>query len=134
MLYMHIPIPEYCQVFDEVEKNTFAPSGKAEILYGDQFENVGCCKYNSGLFDAMKRAGSQAIFSGHDHVNYWAAKYDGILLVYNQCSGYGCYNMFDYDNYRFKWPEKDWPQGYTITNVRKDGTIELRHSFNAKYL
>lgn len=134
MLYMHIPIPEYCEVFDEIEKNTFAPSGKAEILYGDQFENVGCCKYNSGLFDAMKRAGSQAIFAGHDHVNYWAAKYDGILLVYNQCGGYGCYNMYDYDNYRFKWPEKDWPQGYTITTVKKDGSIELRQSFNAKYL
>ena len=134
MLYMHIPIPEYCEVFDEVEKNTYAPSGKAEILYGDQFESVGCCKYNSGLFEAMKRAGSQAIFSGHDHVNYWAAKYDGVLLVYNQCGGYGCYNMYDYDNFRFKWDEKDWPQGYTITTVKKDGTIELRQSFNAKYL
>lgn len=134
MLYMHIPIPEYAEVFDEVEKNTYEPSGKAEILYGDQFESIGCSKFNSGLFDAMKRVGSQAIFAGHDHVNYWAAKYDGVLLVYNQCGGYGCYNMYDYDNFRFKWPEKDWPQGYTITTIKEDGSIELRQSFNAKYL
>ncbi|MBR0535707.1 MAG: metallophosphoesterase [Clostridia bacterium] len=134
MLYMHIPIPEYQEVYNHIGDNTYAPSGKAEILYGYQFESVGCSKYNSGLFDAMKRVGAKAIFSGHDHVNDWAAKYDGILLVYNQCGGYGCYNMYNYDNFRYKWEEKDWMQGYTITTVRKDGSFELRQSFNAKYL
>ncbi len=134
MLYMHIPVPEYKNVFTDVGNNTFEPSGKAEILYGSQYEAVGCSPYNSGLFDAMKRAGSQAIFAGHDHVNDFAAKYDGIWLVYNQCGGYNCYTMYDLQNYRYKWDEKEWQQGVTITNIEKDGSITLEQRFNSKYL
>lgn len=134
MLYLHIPIPEYQDVYNDNGDGTYSPSGKAEILFGGQFESVGCSQYNSGLFDAMKRVGSQAIFAGHDHINDWAAKYDGITLVYNQCGGYSCYTLYDYDNYRYKCNEKDWHHGFTVTTVKKDGSIELKQCFNSRYL
>ena len=132
MLYMHIPIKEYEEVFYRNEEGKFVPTGKAEILYGRMFESVGSSPYNSGLFDAMKRNGSQAIFCGHDHVNDWAAKYEGIYLVYNQYGSYGAYNLGDYNGMHLD--EKDWQQGVTITTVHQDGSIDLRQSLNAKYL
>ena len=96
------------------------------------FESVGCSPYNSGLFEAMKRNGSQAIFCGHDHVNDWAAKYEGVYLVYNQYGSYGAYNLGDYNGMHLD--EKDWQQGVTITTIHQDGSIDLRQSLNAKYL
>ena len=132
MLYMHIPIKEYEEVFTRNENGEFVPTGKAEILYGRMYESVGCSPYNSGLFDAMKKNGSQAIFCGHDHVNDWAAKYDGILLVYNQYGSYGAYNLGDYNGIHLD--EKDWQQGVTITMVHQDGSIDLSQRFNARYL
>lgn len=134
MLYMHIPIPEYKEVFNENEDGTYSPSGKAEILYGEQYESIGCSPYNSGLFKAMKQNGSQAIFAGHDHVNDFAALYDGIWLVYNQCGGYNCYTMGDYRDGYYHWDEHKWQQGVTLTFIHQDGSITLDRSFNAKYL
>ncbi len=133
MLYMHIPIKEYEEVFVNTgEKTSFTPTGKADVLYGAQYESIGSSPYNSGLFEAMKEMGAQAIYSGHDHVNDWAAVYEGIYLVYNQCGGYNCYTMGDYNGHH--WDEKDWQQGVTITEIEKDGSFRLKQSFNAKYL
>ena len=135
MLYMHIPIPEYREVFkaEKEPDGSFAPSGKAEVLYGVQYEAVGCSKYNSHLFDAMKEMGAQAIFAGHDHVNDWAAKYEGIWLVYTQAGGYNCYGMGNYNN-TFFWDEKDWLQGSTLTTIKPDGTITLEQKKNSRFL
>ncbi len=133
MLYMHIPIKEYEEVFKDSGDNLhFVPTGKADILYGAQYESIGSSPYNSGLFSAMKEMSAQAIFAGHDHVNDWAAIYDGIYLVYNQCGGYNCYTMGDYKG--LTWDEKDWQQGVTVTEIENDGSFKLRQSFNAKYL
>lgn len=132
MLYLHIPINEYDEVFSLNENGQYVPTGKAEILYGRMYESVGCSPYNSGLFAAMKENGSQAIFAGHDHVNDWAAIYDGILLVYNQYASYNAYNLGDYHG--ISLPEEEWQNGATITTVHKDGSIDLRQSFNNKYL
>lgn len=132
MLYLHIPIKEYEEVFALGEDGEYHFTGKAELLYGGMYESIGCSPYNSGLFDAMKKNGSQAIFAGHDHVNDWAAIYDGILLVYNQCGGYNCYTMGDYNGHH--WDEKDWQQGVTMTTVHKDGSVEVSQRFNARYL
>lgn len=132
MLYLHIPIKEYEEVFALNEDGAYVPTGKAEILYGRMFESVGSSPYNSGLFEAMKKNGSQAIFAGHDHVNDWAAKYEGIWLVYNQYASYNAYGLWDYNGIHLD--EKDWQQGVTITEVHKDGTIDLSQRFHSKYL
>lgn len=135
LLYMHIPIPEYKDVFkDEKEEDgSYAPTGKAEVLYGVQYESVGSSPYNSGLFESMKRNGAQAIFAGHDHVNDWAAKLEGIYLVYTQAGGYNCYGMGAYND-TFFWDEKDWLQGSTLTILKEDGSITLEQKKNSRFL
>ena len=131
MVLMHIPIKEYEEVFDYVEDNKYTPSGKAEILYGWQYETVGSSPYNSGLFKAIKELGStQAVFSGHDHMNDFCAIYDGIYLVYAQCNGYNTYTMGD----NLGWPEEKWVQGVTMVNVAQDGSITFKQRFNRDYL
>ncbi len=131
MVLMHIPIKEYEEVFDYVEDNKYTPSGKAEIVYGWQYETVGSSPYNSGLFKAIKELGStQAVFSGHDHMNDFCAIYDGIYLVYAQCNGYNTYTMGD----NLGWPEEKWVQGVTVVNVAKDGSLTFRQRFNRDYL
>lgn len=135
MLYMHIPIPEYKEVFktEKEADGSYAPTGKAEVLYGVQYESVGSSPYNSGLFEAMKRNGAQAIFAGHDHVNDWAAKLEGIWLVYTQSGGYNCYGMGAYND-TFFWEEKDWLQGSTLTTLKADGSITLEQKKNSRFL
>ena len=135
ILYMHIPIPEYALVFgtEKDENERYTPTGKAELIYGVQYELPGCSPYNSGLFDAMKEMGAQAIFAGHDHVNDWAAIYDGIYLVYSQSSDYNLYGLGGYNNTVFL-PESEWLQGCTYTAIANDGSITIEQKKNSRFL
>ena len=120
--YMHIPVPEYGEVFEGDEEQGFVPSGKAEVLYGAQHESVGCSPYNSGFFDAAAGEGSlQAVFSGHDHVNDFCALYRGVYLVYSQGGGYNTYSMED----RKGWNERDCHYGVTLTTLLPDGNLQI---------
>ncbi len=132
LLYMHIPIKEYEEIFKLNENEEYVPTGKGEVLYGRMFESVGCSPFNSGLFEAMKRNGAQGIFCGHDHVNDWAAIYEGILLVYNQMGSYNAYSLGDFRG--TSRPEEEWQQGVTLTTIHNDTTIDLKQSFNSRYL
>ncbi len=132
LLYMHIPIKEYEEVFALNDEGKYVPTGKAEILYGRMNESVGSSPFNSGLFEAMKKNEAQGIFSGHDHVNDWAAKYEGIWLVYNQFGSYNAYGLGNYNG--ISLPEEEWQQGVTITTIHKDSSIDLKQSFNSRYL
>lgn len=132
LLYMHIPIKEYEEVFALNEEGKYVPTGKAEMLYGRMFESVGSSPFNSGLFEAMKKNEAQGIFSGHDHVNDWAAKYEGIWLVYNQMGSYNAYSLKNYNG--ISLPEEEWQQGVTLTTIHNDGSIDLKQSFNSRYL
>ena len=119
---MHIPLPEYRNVFDGDEENGFVPSGRAELLYGTQYESVGCSPCNSGFFDAAAGEGSlQAVFAGHDHVNDFCALYRGVYLVYTQCGGYNTYSMED----KRGWKEADCHYGVTLTALLPDGALRI---------
>ena len=131
MMFMHIPLPEYAEVMDGIDDFKYVPSGKAEILYGKQFESVGSSPYNSGMFDAILELGStQAVFAGHDHINDFCAIYKGVHLVYVQCSGYEEYNLGS----KLGVPEDDWPQGVTMVDIDRNGEASYRQRFNITYL
>ena len=120
--YMHIPVPEYAEVFSGDEERGFTPTGKAEILYGTQYESVGCSPFNSGFFNAAAGEGSlQAIFAGHDHVNDFCALYRGVYFVYTQCGGYNTYSMEDKQG----WPERDCHYGVTLASLLPDGSLRV---------
>ena len=130
-MYMHIPLCEYAHAFKEDENGKFVPTGECEILYGEQYESVGCSTYNSGMFDAILETGStQAVFAGHDHVNDWAAIYKGVHLVYSLPGGYAVYNLGD----KTDKPESEWVEGVTITTLHSDGSIELAPRYNRLFL
>lgn len=135
LLYMHIPIPEYAEVFgtEKDENERYIPTGKAELIYGVQYELPGCSPHNSGLFDAMKEMGAQAVFSGHDHVNDWAALYEGIYLVYTQSSDYNLYGLGGYNNAVYL-PESEWLQGCTLTSIAGDGSVTIEQKKNSRFL
>lgn len=135
LLYMHIPIPEYAEVFgtEKDENQRYIPTGKAELIYGVQYELPGCSPHNSGLFEAMKEMGAQAVFSGHDHVNDWAALYEGIYLIYSQSSDYNLYGLGGYNNAVYL-PESEWLQGCTFTSIARDGSITIEQKKNSRFL
>lgn len=129
--YMHIPLPEYENVFDWTPDTAATPTGRAEILYGGQYESVGCSPYNSGLFDAGVKNGTlQAVFAGHDHVNDFCALYKGVYLVYTQCTGYNTYSMEDLAG----WDEKECRYGVTLTVLKPDSEIEIYPKLNSSLM
>lgn len=131
MMYMHIPLPEYSNAFTLDENGSYVPSGECEVLYGEQYESVGCSAHNSGMFDAILEKGStQAVFSGHDHVNDWCAIYKGVYLAYSLPGGYAVYNLGD----KTDKPESEWLEGVTVTTLRADGTLDFKPRYNRMYL
>lgn len=130
-MYMHIPINEYENAIYQDEDGEWQFTDKCKILYGSAYESVGCSKHNSGMFSLIKKLGStEAVFSGHDHVNDFCAVYDGVYLVYNQCGGYETYTMYD----KKAWDEKKWMQGVTITDIAPDGKFDISPRYNSMYL
>lgn len=132
MIYLHIPLPEYNGFFVEQEDGTYTPADGVEVVYGTMRETVGCSEYNSGLYDAMKKNGSQAIFCGHDHCNDFCINNDGIYIVYNQTGGYNCYRLYEYE--RLSPDESTWPFGVNYTDIHADGTLTLNHRKHTVYL
>ena len=131
LMFMHIPIKEYENVFRLDENGKYVPTGKCEIQYGRQFESIGSSCINSGLFALIKKLGStKAVFSGHDHVNDFCAEYDGVKLVYLQCGGYETYTLGDYAGL----PEKDWMQGATVIKIDKNGDANISQLLNSRFL
>ncbi len=130
-MYMHIPIKEYELAVTQDENGSFVFTGKCEILYGSAYESVGSSHFNSGLFPLIKNLGStQAVFSGHDHVNDYCAIYDGVYLVYNQCGGYETYTLEE----KTGWGEEKWKQGVTLTDIATDGKFSISQRLNSMYL
>ncbi len=130
-MYMHIPLPEYSQIIAQTDDVKWAFTGKGEVLFGDAYESVGCSSFNSGMFELIKRLGStQAVYSGHDHVNDFCALYEGVCLVYNQCGGYETYTMEE----KTHLPENSWKQGVTLTCVAPDGEFKISQRLNSMYL
>ncbi len=131
MMYMHIPIKEYEHVIKPDGNGGFVFTGECEVLYGGAYESIGSSPFNSGMFDAILKGNStQAVFSGHDHINDFCAIYNGVYLVYNQCGGYETYTMGE----KFSWDEKDWQQGVTITDIAPDGSIKISRLLNNELL
>jgi len=125
LMYIHIPLVEYADALKIVKDESLTPGQTAtdgtEFIAGYAYEGAACSKYDSGMFAAIVNSGStQAVFCGHDHINNCVIKYQGILLVYNQKSGYSSYDLASKGL-------GDPNQGYTVTTVTPDGAIILNH-------
>lgn len=131
MVFMHIPLPEYAEAITGNDKDGWKFTDNCKIIYGSAYESVGCSPFNSGMFDAiLEKESTQAVFSGHDHVNDYCVLYKGIYLVYNQCCGYETYGLSE----KKECDEKDWPLGVTIVKIHINGSFDLAQRFNSMYL
>lgn len=85
LVFMHIALPEYHEVWD------------TEKCCGEKREGIGCPRINSGFFAAMQEAGhTKGVFVGHDHINDFYGSLYGITLGYGRAAGYNTYGQDDY--------------------------------------
>lgn len=85
LLFMHIPLPEYHELWD------------MEICYGKKREGICSPKINSGFFAAMQEVGhTKGVFVGHDHINDFYGEMYGITLGYGRATGYNTYGQEDF--------------------------------------
>lgn len=132
MIYLHIPIPEYEGFFEDDGQGGYTVNPDTQLLYGMMRESVGCSKYNSGLFDAMKKVGGQAIFCGHDHCNDFCVVKDGIYLVYNKTGGYSTYEL--YETNKLSADETTWHFGVNWADIHADSTVTLDRRSHVDFL
>lgn len=122
VVFNHIPLQEFNRAYEEAMEG----NAEAELLYGGKLEGVCASGHNSGFFDLIHDFGStQAFISGHDHVNDFAVKYKGIILAYNQNSGYSSYNVVT------KKQSDTLIQGFTAYTIDKDGGLTMQPYHNA---
>ena len=135
-VFDHIAVPEYTTGYEEVtgehEVTQNVPEyGRKDgngdgVLMGVRREKVCCSSHNSGFFDAMLEMGSTDLMvCGHDHVNDFVLSYKGILLTYNEPSGYSSYNMISTKR------SDTLITGYTRYTFKADGTFDLEQFHNA---
>ncbi|KAL5572256.1 hypothetical protein UlMin_021853 [Ulmus minor] len=79
LAFFHIPLPEFAN-FD------------SSNFTGIRMERTKSASINSGFFTTMVQAGDvKAVFTGHDHLNDFCGKLDGIQLCYAGGFGYHAY-------------------------------------------
>ena len=80
LMFFHIPLPEWKTLWD----------GGTAI--GERNEEECSPTVNSGLFNELVKTGDvKGVFVGHDHVNDYVGKLQGITLGYSRSIGYGTY-------------------------------------------
>ena len=129
LVFFHTPLPEYKRLFRNSSDGLPVRTQEGRLLYGTAVENICAHAYNSGFFDAMKRCGGEALYVGHDHVNDFCAELEGVLLIYSQTGGYDTYTMAD----KTDLPERDWPNGVTVTDVLPDGSFTVYPRYTGRH-
>jgi len=133
MLYVHIPLAEFDIALSELPKASNGnfiynqPSAQGTLIeFGNALEEPCCPRlkngdpYSCGLFDAILECNStKAVVSGHDHINNFRIKYQGVYLIYNQVSGYSSYNVAT------KGISNDLLQGCSIYYIDEQGSLSF---------
>ncbi|MBE6774852.1 MAG: hypothetical protein E7543_01530 [Ruminococcaceae bacterium] len=132
-VFQHIPVPEYYDCLikcpkkekGSVEafksrKNTFWKLDDDTLARGGfMYESPAVPEINSGEFDAIKEKGDVlGLFVGHDHINSFITKKDGVDLGYCQGAGFNTYGAGDKRGVRvYLLDESDTGkyESYTVT-------------------
>ncbi len=126
IVIQHIPVPEIFELLNEVKKGTKGAvqgfrnhKGKWYVLNKERVNANGFMKEspadpmeNSGEFAAMAEKGDVVgMYFGHDHINSFNGKVNGIDVGYTQGAGFHIYG-----------PGLD--RGVRMINLSPDGTFE----------
>ncbi len=98
LMFLHIPIPETLRLIEECPKmkDAVCEDGRYYRLKpgvnGVMGEFPSVCQKQTGLFDAVKRCGDvRALVFGHDHMNSFTGKVDGVGFIQTGGASFRCY-------------------------------------------
>lgn len=88
-----------------------------EDSYGVFHESISAYPENEGAFDLICKLNStKNIICGHDHVNNWVVKHNGVRFIFGTKTGSGCYGE----------PELN---GGTVLTINETGVVSVRHEY-----
>ena len=91
-LFIHIPIPEYKEAWDNHEQSEYFEEG------GECNDGVKPAKVNTRIFDKIVELKSTKFMTcGHEHANDWCSLYKGVAF---------CYGVKSSDNHGDDWSDK----------------------------
>ena len=93
MIYFHIPLQETYFAWNLKDSLNLEYDGH-QLNYNDKYpENISAPAINGGLFEAAFTRGDVKLMAyGHDHLNDFMVKYNGIKLCYNGAIGTEVYH------------------------------------------
>lgn len=119
-LFLHIPLTEYKDAWDEYFANGMKDTENVKYNYGivGEPDDMICCGAGEdNLFETMLKLGStDSVFCGHDHLNNISFNYKGINLTYGKSVDYLAY---------FGIYKLGSQRGCTIINIDKDGAVDF---------
>ncbi len=85
--------------------------------FGVCYESIASYPADNGFFDLIKELGhTKTVVCGHDHINSFSIKYEGVRLIYSLKTGCGCY-----------WDRR--LNGATLLTVNREGKLNAEHIF-----
>ncbi|MBO5744929.1 MAG: metallophosphoesterase [Clostridia bacterium] len=130
-LILHIPLYAYrkaasaaykqeidlkaVEPYNEMQRDCFNPG--YEDSFGVCYEGIASYPADNGFFDLIKELNhTKTVVCGHDHINSFCIKYEGVRLVYSLKTGCGCY-----------WDKR--LNGATLLTVNNQGNLTVEHIF-----
>ncbi len=98
LMFQHIPLPETLAFAGECEKKDASCKEGGRYyklkpgISGVMGEYPSVCEQNVGQFEAIKRCGDvKAVVCGHDHLNNFEARLDGVDFIQTGGASFRCY-------------------------------------------
>ncbi len=122
LLFMHIPLVEFRDAYDEYRTNGEKDTENTKYvsgIIGEKDPYVYCGMHEDNLFEKVLELGStQAIFCGHDHLNNIVLNYKGVDFTYGYSVDYLAYVGIS---------KKGDQRGCIVINVNPDGSYTQSH-------
>ena len=118
-VFLHVPLAEYKDAWNEYVDNGYADSENVKYNYGKAGESgqvIYHGLYEDDFFETMQELHStDTVFCGHDHLNNFSVNYEGIDLTYSFSVDYLAYSGI------YKLGSQ---RGCTIIEIDENGGIE----------
>ena len=130
-MILHIPIYAYRQAFEAALRSDLSKSELTPEMFlsgecwneeykdsvGGQFEDICSHEAEDGVLNVITTLNStKHVIAGHDHVNNWMIRYQGVRLIYGLKTGAGCY-----------WHPR--LNGGTVLRIDSNGVRDVYHEY-----
>ena len=118
-VFLHVPLTEYKDAWNEYVENGYADTENVKYNYGEAGESgkvVYPGIYDDNFFETMQELNStDTVFCGHDHYNNFSLEYKGIRLTYGMSIDYLAYSGIS---------KLGSQRGCTMITVKPDGSFD----------